>query len=55
MTTETQEAEKIRQEYAAAAVFQEELDKNPLDDDQDGERGRWIWDEELKSKPISNS
>ena len=54
MTTETQEAEKMRQEYAAAAVFQEELDKNPLDDNQDGGRGRWVWDEEHKSKYINH-
>ena len=47
---ETQEAERLRQDYAAAAGFQEELDKNPLDDEQEAERGRWIWDEQLKSK-----
>ena len=49
---ETQEAERLRQDYAAAAVFQEELDKNPLDDEQEAERGRWIWDEQLKSKSL---
>ena len=44
-----EEAEQRRQAEALSALFQQELE-NPVDEYYDNQKGRWVWDESLKSK-----